>query len=613
MTTNGSAPNDAAKKPEKTKQPIEEKVSQSNMKKKKNYLKMFLWASVIFFVTSLLIAGLVLFRGGNIISSDNVEIDVSGPLSINGGEPVKLQISVKNNNSADIELSDLIIEFPEGTRSVENINLELPRIRKTLGPIESREVARETIEALLFGEEGDIKELKITVEYRIENSNAIFVKEDKYEIEISSSPINISVGSLKEITSGREVDVNLEISSNSPTIVEDLVVQVDYPFGFTFKNSSPSPVSSNNIWRVGNISPGGKKTISFSGTLEGQDNEERVFRVFTGIESEEGIDKFETAFSSVKHSILITKPFISIDLEINNESGPHYTAAPNEEIGATITWKNNLPDPVSNVEIEAKIDGSILDESSVEVVKGFYRSIDNTVIWDKNDEPDLSLLNPGQSGTVSFTFKPKNQSADSIVNPEVSVSVSARGRRISDSQVSEEIKALSSTSIRFTSLAVLLGETTYSKGPITNSGPIPPQVEVPTTYTVTWSLSNSSNDIVDGEVRATLPSYVSWTGNISPQAGANLTFNSSQREVLWRPGKIEAGTGLLSSPKEASFQIRFLPSVSQVGSEPILVNQSEFTGEDDFTGATIRATKRAMTTRISTDPSYTNGDERVVE
>ena len=66
--------------------------------KEKKYMKKFLIFSAMFFVVAVGIASYVLFGGGTVVSSQNVDISVSGPVSIDGGEVLTLQLDVKKNN-----------------------------------------------------------------------------------------------------------------------------------------------------------------------------------------------------------------------------------------------------------------------------------------------------------------------------------------------------------------------------------------------------------------------------------------------------------------------------------------------------------------------------------
>jgi len=167
------------------------------------------------------------------------------------------------------------------------------------------------------------------------------------------------------------------------------------------------------------------------------------------------------------------------------------------------------------VEIEAKLSGPI-NESSILVGKGFYRSIDETVIWSQDRNPVFESVRPGESGRVSFRVASTDFIGSVVSNPEVVVDVSVRGRRLSETNVSEEVVSSATSKIRLNSELSLLPRIVHFSGPISNSGSIPPKADEETTYTVIWTLSNTINNVSNAVVSTTLPSYVRWAGNISP-------------------------------------------------------------------------------------------------
>ncbi|OGZ07551.1 MAG: hypothetical protein A3C13_04880 [Candidatus Lloydbacteria bacterium RIFCSPHIGHO2_02_FULL_50_11] len=162
-----------------------------------------------------------------------------------------------------------------------------------------------------------------------------------------------------------------------------------------------------------------------------------------------------------------------------------------------------------------------------------------------------------------------------------------------------------SSQVQFASRAV------YYVGPFVNSGPIPPRVEQETTYTVIWSIVNTSNSINNTEVRAVLPIYVEWYGSVSPGT-ENLTYNQNTNEVVWTAGNIPAGTGIDKPPREVAFQVVLTPSLSQLRSAPALVTQIRLSATDAFTGVLLEQNKSDITTDLSTDPKALRDTDLVV-
>jgi hypothetical protein len=573
--------------------------------RKSNLLKLFLLGSVTFFFLALIVAFFVIFGGGNIISSDNVEISVSGPVSVSGGEVLSLDIVINNKNNTALELADLIIEYPEGTRNAKDLSKDLPRERFSLGNIKSNSKVNKLAESILFGEEGSHEKIKLTVEYRVAGSNAIFFTEKDYEVEISSSPVSFNIESLKDVNSGKEISLEVSLKSNSNNLIENLMFVAEFPFGFTFKEATPKPSYEQNIWKIGDLAPGEDKKIKIVGIIEGQDGEERVFRFFSGIQDKNNDEKLEKAFVSVSQSIFIKKPFLALDMTVDDSRSENYSTAVSKIVNVEINWENNLPTNIANLEIEAKLSGDF-NENSVFVDKGFYNSINNTITWNEQGNPAFDSISPGQSGTVSFKFTSSDPLINSLSNPEASIVVSVKGRRLSESQVSEEINSSIARSIRFNTNISLVPRMVHFSGPIGNTGQIPPIAEKETTYTVIWTVNNTVNNASKVIVSSRLPSYVRWTEKISPSS-EQITYNPVSREVVWNVGSLESG----NSSREVAFQIAFLPSLSQVGTAPILIEKSRLVGEDEFTGAILDVTKGELTTKISTDPGYKSGDEKV--
>jgi len=184
------------------------------------------------------------------------------------------------------------------------------------------------------------------------------------------------------------------------------------------------------------------------------------------------------------------------------------------------TWRsNNLPTKVTDAEIIVRLGGTVLNKSSVSVDRGFYQSFDNTIVWDKSKKPELADIAPGASGRVGFSFSPHDFSvimSSAFRNPEISMEVGVRGKRLSNDGVLEEISSIISRKVKLSSDLMLTSRILHFTGPFQNTGPIPPKVGEETVYTITWTVTNTSNNISKAKVTALLPSYVRWVNAVYP-------------------------------------------------------------------------------------------------
>lgn len=575
--------------------------------KKRPLITSLLFVAVLFFVLSLALASFLFFRGSTTVSARNIDIEIQGPVTIGGGDELTLQIAITNRNATPIEVGSLLVEYPEGTRSSTDVTVELPRVRESVGDIRPGERVEKTVRAILFGEEGSDVSVKTTFEYRVPGSNAIFYKEQVYDLLLSTAPLAIIIDAVREITSGQETEFEITVLSNSDTVINDVLLSVDYPFGFQFAESKPQPAFTNNVWEIGDIEPEGKRTITLKGTVTGENEEERVFRFSAGIRSKVNETVIETAFATKLHAVTIEKPFIGVELALDGDSSSLYVTETGSRVRGDIRWFNNLPVQIFDAEIEVRIIGSMLNESTVAPQSGFYRSNDNTIVWSRETLGSLRTLPEGSSGNVSFSFETFGlDSGQSFQNPELALEVTIRGRRISERNVPEIVESTIVRTVRTQSDLLLASRAVHSSGPFENSGPLPPVAEQETTYTILWTVTNSHNGISNTQVRATLPSYMRFVGKISPQ-NADVTFNDIGGEVLWRAGDLEPG-----GRRELAFQVALSPSISQINTTPTLINEQVLSGTDTFTRTNVGVAQPPLTTRLSTDPNVSSGHDRVV-
>jgi hypothetical protein len=198
---------------------------------------------------------------------------------------------------------------------------------------------------------------------------------------------------------------------------------------------------------------------------------------------------------------------------------------------------------------------------------------------------------------VSFTFAPQKLLGGSYPSsPKIDVTTTVKGVSIDEGQTAEDLSSSITRKVLVNSEASLVSQIFYFSGSITNSGPVPPKAEQKTTYTVVWTINNTSNSISHAQVTATLPPYVTFTNVIS--SDANVTYNPVGGVVVWNAGSVARGAGFTGKTKSVSFQVAITPSVTQIGQSVDIVSGSTLTATDDFTNMSITASGRPITTRL---------------
>lgn len=600
-----------------------------------------LGAAIVFFVGAVsFFSYYFLFGGGSFAASpSNIGISISGPPQIEGGAPTELQIVVVNRNKVPLELADLVVTYPKGTRSPTDFASDLQNQRIPLGVIEAGGTRQGTVSAVFAGNEGDHADVKVELEYRIGGSSAIFAASANYSIVFSSSPLSLVVSGNNETISGQPVELTISIASNANAPVRDALFSARYPFGFRFSSADPAPAAttgSSAAWKLGDIFPGQKREVTIRGVLSGEQGDDRVFRFTAGTRKDATATSsaIETPLADNIFTVSISKPFLGLAISVGGATGSNIVVSPGDNVSISIDWQNNLPTPITDAVIVAKLSGFPIDGTTVHSSDGFYRSNDDVVIWDKTTSNGaLATLLPGARGKVGFSFQmPKSDALKNIINPSLDISVNAAGKRVGETGVPQNLQATAKQRISLASDIVLTAQGLYYANPFGSVGPMPPKAGTETTYAIVLTVTNTTNKITDAKVTAHFPPYVRYVGICSPRAECDpdaqkLTFNQEDGTLTWNMGDIEPGVGLGgTAPRQTAIAIGFMPSTSQIGQEPPLLQTIKLIGIDTLKAAERRKTNPAavivpevlksvkdVTTNILGDPGFTSANATVIK
>ncbi len=576
------------------------------------FLKKFFVFALCFFLLASVAAYYIVSTGSNIVSSDNLELAIKGPVSIGGGEELALSILIANNNPTDLETVDLAITFPEGTREAGNLEKSLVRYRKNLGDIKKGEIRNESIKAILFAEAGSEQSIAISLEYRTAGSNAIFDKKKVYKVLVTSSPIVVSIDAPSEVNTDSQVDIVIGAVAGTDNPLPNILLNVNYPSGFRFISATPKPFFGNNVWNLGTLVSGQKRQIRITGILGGQDEEKKLFRVTTGVANQEREDVIAVPYTKSDLSLTMRRAFVDLGLTLIGSDSSDVVVKAANTIRGDINWTNNLPDKLLNAELSVKLAGNALDQSSVTALTGAYRSLDNTISWTRISEPTLAVLESGSKSHLSFDLATLSTGALNslgIKNPYIDIEITFKANRVVDGAPGALVTSVVRKKVRVDTRLGLTARAVYSGGPLVNTGPMPPLVNTETSYTLTWSISNTSNDLGSVRVSAILPTYMRFMGTFLP-SDSDVRYDSSKGELSWLVGNVPARAS--DAPvREVSFQLALLPSITHLGQSLPLLNNVQVVGRDLFTGSDLSASVNTVDMRIVTDPNFQEGWSKV--
>lgn len=562
---------------------------------------LFFIVSFAFFLVALGVAGYLFYSGGNTVSVDKVTVDIQGPTTVAGGDTVPFSLTITNKNPVAISDATVEVNFPDGTRSFDNVLAAYPRYTENLGTLESGATVTRSVKAVLFGGAGQTLILPVSLSYRTAGSKAVFVKKASYSLSISSTPLSLSVDTLSETVSGQPLTVTLTVRSNAIVPLEHVVVAATLPFGFSVTSTSLS--FSNSSFLLGTLAPGATKKIVLTGALLGQDKEERVFRFSVGTARTATNQSLAVAYMTQDSTVLITAPFINTTLALNGDASANAAVSSGSRQSVTVSYINTLSTSVTNATVAITLSGSAVDYDSIQTANGFYRSNDHTIVFSRNTDSSLATLAPGASGVGAFSFATLPASLLPS-SPAVTFTISVSGTRVGQMNVPEAISASATKTIKVATAIALSAASLHASGPLANSGPIPPRANQATTYSVVVKVKNGQSSVAGAAVTTTLPSYVSYSGVTS--GSGTFSYDSSSRTLTWNVGDLAQGASA-----QGVFQVSLTPSVSQKGNAPALTGEVSFSGYDRFAGVSVSAAADPVTTETKGDPGYSPTDAAV--
>lgn len=161
-----------------------------------------------------------------------------------------------------------------------------------------------------------------------------------------------------------------------------------------------------------------------------------------------------------------------------------------------------------------------------------------------------------------------------VKDPQIVVDVSIRGRQPNyGTNDLEDINSFLKRTIRITTDFQIVSSAYYS------AGFIPPKAEGETRYKITWTLSNSINNVNQAEANGFAD--VCELGRAISGQNEKISYNEVTRDIVWDIGTVYPTSGV-NSEREVLLIVILKPSLSQVGSAPQLMKTLYLTGKDEF-------------------------------
>ncbi|MBI4426736.1 MAG: hypothetical protein HY567_04105 [Candidatus Kerfeldbacteria bacterium] len=546
------------------------------------------------------VAGFFTFNQARRFNEQGVTLAVGTPGTVASAGEAKLILTVTNGESVSLRNVELTVTAPEGWVFKEGDPRPADQNNSlwSLGSIGAGGQKSVTVFGVLTGEVGSVKTFNAAVTYRPANFNYDFSTKASGSVTIGSSIIELDLDGATQASPGTTATYTLTYTNSSRDSIRDLRLIATYPNGFITKLLDPKPREGNSVWVLNELPSGGTGTITVEGSFVGNAGDS----VELGFAAE--LQRGSSTQRQVEASlvILLVSSTVDVKLKVNGQESAA-TARPGETLNYELSYKNTSDLDVKNIVVALELTGGALDPKSFSDDYGSTLT-DRKVSWDVKRVPDLVSLKPGVSGTIRFTAKVLDPPAETkgAGGPTVEAQALLTLGVDSGTNAVEEIK-LPRLMVKIVSAVTPTVEGRYygDQGETVGSGPLPPTAGQTTAYRISWFVGNSTNELKDMTITASVPSQVTWTGQRGLTTAGTVTFDAATRMVSWTLNRLPKGAAATSRSIAAHFELSITPTPEDVGSIMTLLEQSKLTATDGFAGTKIEAVRDRVTTDLPND------------
>ena len=547
-----------------------------------------------------IVSFLTFWFGSPSFSEAGVMLTIEGPTQVSVGDQVVYKVKYSNTTKLNLNSLSFKFTYPDDSVVLKDgtaiKNLSETFIVDQLSPGQS---AEKDFTAFLVGDRGNIKTAKADLSFGAGSLKTVFEKSTSISTTIVGLPVSLTLSAPPNSVPGQSVNYLLDYRNESSDDISGLRFEFNYPDGFSFQKSTPSPNQGNYVWVIPVLKKGNGGRISIMGPLNGKEGDTKNISVALKRKIGDQYVNYEKSDTSS----IIASALLGTQVLVNDSSD--YSAFAGDDLNYTVKYSNNSNYNLIGVNLSVKLEGEMYDISNLDTKGGYYDNSNGTILWNASTVSDFANLAPNKKGQISFRIKLKNSipsGATGSKNLFVRASARLSTPNVPSGVGGDEIFAESSLVTKISTQPTLKQTAYYNDSAFGSSGPLPLQIGKETTFTIHWQITNPGNDMSGVKIIGVLPTGINWKNVVSVGSGQpEPIFNTNTSEVTWNLGVLPQGVGVTGAKYDASFQVSVKPSTNQKGSPILLTKDSKLSGQDTFTKQNIIVPVRDITTNDLVD------------
>jgi uncharacterized repeat protein (TIGR01451 family) len=559
------------------------------------------------------------YRTRQQVTEQQIALTLKGPSEVAAGDVVTYEVSVHNDSHVTWEKVEIVFEPPPGFRFQESDQDFTTATKQYIwapGDIPEQQTKTARLTGQLLGEQDAAALAQIEVLLTPQNfPSGRFSKKALLSTTISAMPLELAIDAPKDVSTGDRLVATIQVRNLGQTALQKAYLEIGSPEEIiilaTDADMSPGFDEADRRWRDITVEPLQTATRKLIFQIRGKPGEKRQLAVAAGIE--DGNDSFVQR--EVSHVVTVATASVAIEQFFNDKAGT-LAIGTGDQVNAKLKYQNISTIGLQDVKITVKLEGDYFDPASLKLFSGGgYNPTTRTITWSSASVPELRVLQPQQSGEITFSFNmlkaaqfPKT--GEQLRNFALISTATIDSTGVGATSNPERKTNLDRTVMSVETDGLLTADAFYDDGRlgIKSEGPIPPKAGQKTTYTVRLRAGSSLNDLGEATVTAILPDGVQYTDQIYKTTG-EVRFNDRTGEVVWTMPLIEAGVGRIKPAHELYFQVAITPGEHQRNNTVAFLKSLMIEGTDEFTDTAV--TTKLESVQLPTTETAVPGKGRV--
>lgn len=541
-----------------------------------------------------------LWYQNNLFKNERVLFSVEGPDTASGENTEHFIITFENQNRVALQNAVISLRFPENFIPEEKNGLKrdgTTSARVEIGTIAAKQQKQIDVYGYFSGTNESSVFIRAVLKYSPENITGSFQRETQKSVHMDAAIVGIVLNLPIESATGDRAEIAVQYTNRGTETLFSERLKVESPEGFVLEGSDVPPSEGGNVWYLEPLVAGVTRSFKLYGRITGDRGMTKQFTTTIGVLRGDG--SF-AVHGKAQGKIQIVGSPLSIKMVTN--AANIRSVSVGTELSFTLEYSNQGDVGMKNVIVQAVWDGNIFDDSKIKVKDGRYEGSYNpqtkTATWKASDIPDLAFLAPKASGSVVFTLPVRASIPIATITDTHfvgSILASVDSADVPDRIGTRRIVAQDFRQLKLSSDASFSIDFRESS---TNASlqDIHFEVGKETELVAYIRLRNTYNDIDDGKLTTGIPSGVTFSGMFPTEGNETVAYEERSHQLIWSVGKIKNATGVLLPDRVIAFRLKVTPQPYQVDQQGVIVlNATEFTGKDSFTGDVIRFAQDKVT------------------